>query len=66
VAWGGQFENLDRARRRLRLILPVTVGIIFALLSWMFGEARHAGVVLLNVPFSMVGGVVALYLRDII
>ena len=65
VAWGGQFENLDRARRRLRLILPVTVGIIFALLFWMFGEARHAGVVLLNVPFSMVGGVVALYLRDI-
>jgi cobalt-zinc-cadmium resistance protein CzcA len=65
VAWGGQFENLDRARRRLRLILPVTVGIILALLFWMFGEARHAGVVLLNVPFSMVGGVVALYLRDI-
>jgi cobalt-zinc-cadmium resistance protein CzcA len=65
VSWGGQFENLDRARRRLRLILPVTVGIIFALLFWMFGSARHAGVVLLNVPFSMVGGVVALYLRGI-
>jgi cobalt-zinc-cadmium resistance protein CzcA len=65
VAWGGQFENLDRARRRLRVILPVTVAIIFALLYWMFGSARHAGVVLLNVPFSMVGGVVALYLRGI-
>jgi cobalt-zinc-cadmium resistance protein CzcA len=65
VTWGGQFENLDRARRRLRLILPVTVAIIFALLFWMFGSARHAGVVLLNVPFSMVGGVVALYLRGI-
>ena len=36
VAWGGQFENLDRARRRLYCIMPVTVAIIFALLFWAF------------------------------
>ena len=65
VTWGGQFENLDRARRRLKIVLPVTVAIIFCLLYWTFGTLRHAGLVLLNVPFSMVGGILALYLRGI-
>lgn len=65
VTWGGQFENLDRARRRLAYILPVTIAIIFTLLFWVFGSARHAGLVLLNVPFSVIGGVLALYLRGI-
>ena len=65
VVWGGQFENLDRARRRLNIIIPVTIAIIFTLLVWMFGSARHAGLVLLNVPFSLVGGILALYLRGI-
>jgi heavy metal efflux system protein len=65
VSWGGQFENLDRARRRLMWILPVTVAIIFALLYWAFNSARSALLVLANVPFSVVGGVVALWLRDI-
>lgn len=65
VAWGGQFENLDRARRRLAIILPITIGVIFALLFFAFGSAGYAGLVLMNVPFSLVGGVVALYLRNI-
>jgi cobalt-zinc-cadmium resistance protein CzcA len=65
VEWGGQFENLDRARRRLSIILPITIGIIFALLFLTFGSAGYAGLVLLNVPFSLVGGVIALYLRGI-
>ena len=63
VSWGGQFENFERARRRLTLILPITVGIIFALLFMTFGSARDALLVLLNVPFSLAGGLVALYLR---
>jgi len=63
VSWGGQFENFERARRRLSVILPVTVAIIFALLSMTFRTARDAVLVLLNVPFSLAGGVVALYLR---
>jgi cobalt-zinc-cadmium resistance protein CzcA len=65
VDWGGQFENLDRARKRLTLILPVTIGIIFALLFFAFGSAGNAGLVLVNVPFSLVGGIVFLYLRGI-
>ena len=65
VTWGGQFENLDRARKRLTLILPITVAIIFILLYWAFGSGGQAALVLLNVPFSMVGGIVALYLRGI-
>ncbi len=65
VDWGGQFENLDRARRRLAVILPITVAIIFSLLFFAFGTPVDAGLVLLNVPFSLVGGIVALYLRGI-
>ena len=65
VDWGGQFENLERARRRLTIILPITIGIIFALLFFAFGDAVHAGLVLVNVPFSLVGGIVFLYLRGI-
>uniref|UniRef100_Q01SJ1 Heavy metal efflux pump, CzcA family n=1 Tax=Solibacter usitatus (strain Ellin6076) TaxID=234267 RepID=Q01SJ1_SOLUE len=65
VDWGGQFENLERARKRLTIILPITIGIIFALLFFAFGDAVHAGMVLVNVPFSLVGGIVFLYLRGI-
>jgi cobalt-zinc-cadmium resistance protein CzcA len=65
VTWGGQFENLDRARRRLYLILPVTIAIIFVLLYWVFGSATYAALGLLSVPFSAAGGVIALYLRGI-
>src|SRR4030095_5143301 len=61
VSWGGQFENFERARRRLSVILPITVGIIFALLFTTFGSTRDALLVLLNVPFSLAGGLVALY-----
>ena len=65
VEWGGQFENLARARRRLAVILPATILVIFALLFFAFGSARYAGLVLLTVPFSLVGGILALYLRGI-
>jgi heavy metal efflux system protein len=65
VEWGGQFENLERARRRLTVILPITLAIIFALLFFTFGSAKYAGLVMMNVPFSLVGGIVFLYLRNI-
>jgi cobalt-zinc-cadmium resistance protein CzcA len=65
ITWGGQFENLARARARLALILPITIAIVFALLFVAFGSARDAGLVLVTVPFSLVGGFLALYLRDI-
>jgi heavy metal efflux system protein len=65
VDWGGQFENLERARKRLAIILPVTIAIIFVLLFFAFGSPTWAGLVLMNVPFSLVGGIVFLYLRGI-
>ena len=65
VSWGGQFENFDRARQRLAIIIPITIGIIFLLLFVTFGSAFDAGLVLLNVPFSLAGGLVALYARNI-
>jgi heavy metal efflux system protein len=64
VEWGGQFENLERAGARLRWLLPLTVAIIFALLFWAFGSAMDASLVLVNLPFSIAGGVLALWLRD--
>ncbi len=65
VDWGGQFENLDRARKRLTVILPITIAIIFVLLFFTFGNPTYAGLVLMNVPFSLVGGIVFLYMRGI-
>ena len=65
VTWGGQFENLQRAQKRLTVILPITIAIIFILLFFMFGSAKYAGMVLMNVPFSLVGGVLFLYIRQI-
>lgn len=65
VEWGGQFENLDRARKRLALVLPITVAIIFGLLFVTFGSPAHAGLVLMNVPFSLVGGLIFLWIRGI-
>jgi heavy metal efflux system protein len=65
VTWGGQFENLERARQRLAVIVPVTTAMIFLLLFITFGSALDATLVLLNVPFSLTGGLIALYLRGI-
>jgi cobalt-zinc-cadmium resistance protein CzcA len=65
LEWGGQFENLERARKRMSFILPITIAIIFALLFFTFGSPKYAGLVLMNVPFSLVGGIVFLYLRNI-
>jgi cobalt-zinc-cadmium resistance protein CzcA len=63
VDWGGQFENLARARGRLGFIMPITLGVIFILLFITFGTALDAMLVLVTVPFSLVGGIVALYAR---
>jgi len=65
VVWGGQFENLARARQRLDVIIPITIGIIFVLLFITFGSVLDAVRVLLSVPFSLAGGLILLYLRGI-
>jgi cobalt-zinc-cadmium resistance protein CzcA len=63
VDWGGQFENFARAKGRLSVIMPITLAVIFVLLFITFGTALDAGLVLVTVPFSVAGGVVALSLR---
>ena len=63
VEWGGQFSNLERARERLSVVIPITIGVIFVLLFTAFGAALDAAIVLVTVPFSLAGGLVALYLR---
>src|SRR5262245_24060982 len=65
VTWGGMFENLERARKRLMIILPITIAIIFALLFSTFGSSYYASLVLMSVPFSLVGGILGLLLRGI-
>jgi cobalt-zinc-cadmium resistance protein CzcA len=63
VTYGGQFENQARATRRLALIVPAVLLLIGGLLYATFGQARHALIVMLNVPFALVGGIAALWLR---
>ena len=65
VEWGGQFENQARATQRLMLVVPLSIAIIFLLLFVTFGRLRQAGLVILNVPFALVGGIAALWLRGI-
>jgi cobalt-zinc-cadmium resistance protein CzcA len=60
VTWGGQFENQQQAMRRLMVILPIVVGVIFFLLLMTFRSAWLASLVLINLPFAQVGGVFAL------
>ena len=64
-SWGGQFENQQRAMRRLMLVIPLSLAIIFLLLFVTFGKIRQAGLVIMNVPFALVGGIAALWLRDL-
>ncbi|MCW5980032.1 MAG: efflux RND transporter permease subunit [Bryobacteraceae bacterium] len=63
--WGGQFENQERATRRLMLVIPASILIIFALLFATFDSVRQALLILLNVPFAMVGGIAALWIRGL-
>lgn len=62
MAWGGQFENQQRAAARLTVVVPIALGMIFLLLFATFGSVRQAVLVLTNVPFALIGGVFALWL----
>ncbi len=63
--WGGQFENQQRANRRLAFVLPISIIIIFSLLYATFQSARQSLLILTIVPFALVGGVAALWLRGL-
>jgi heavy metal efflux system protein len=60
VTWGGQFENQQRAMARLAVVVPLVIGLIFLLLFFTFGNFRQAALILLAIPFAMVGGLLAL------
>lgn len=62
VEWGGAFENQQRAMARLGLIVPLTIGLIFLLLYTAFNSVRHATLIIANVPFAVIGGIVGLFL----
>ena len=63
VTYGGQFENQARATKRLALIVPLVLLLIGGLLYASFGSVRHALLVMLNVPFALIGGIGALWVR---
>jgi len=65
IVWSGQFENQQRAMKRLSFIVPVSFILIFVLLFWTFRSIKNASLIVMNVPFSMIGGLVALLLTGI-
>lgn len=65
ISWTGEFENQVRATQRLGQVTPVSLLLIFLLLFVMFGNVRDAAFVLINVPFALIGGILALHLTGI-
>ena len=65
MAWGGQFENQERAMKRGYIAVPLAMVLIFALLFVMFGSIKHSLLIIMNVPFAVVGGIAALWLRGL-
>lgn len=65
ITWGGQFENQERATQRLLVVIPLSIFVIFVLLFMTFGNLRHSFLLLLNLPFALSGGIIALLLRDL-
>jgi cobalt-zinc-cadmium resistance protein CzcA len=65
IEWGGQFENFERAQERLRVVIPVVIGIIFGMLLWMFQNARLSLAVFALVPLSLTGGMLGLWARGL-
>lgn len=61
IVYGGQFENQQRAMARLCIVVPAVLLLIFVLLFASFNSLRNAGLIMLNVPFAMIGGIVALF-----
>ena len=61
TTWGGQFENQQRAAARLAVVVPVALALIFLILFTTLGTVRQAALVLANIPFALVGGVLALW-----
>jgi cobalt-zinc-cadmium resistance protein CzcA len=65
IEWGGQFRHFQEARSRLAVVVPLALALIVFLLWLAFGAVRPAALIFLNIPFAIIGGVVALWLRSI-
>ena len=65
ITWGGAFENQQRAMHRLMLIVPVTVAVIFLLLFMTFNSVRYAGLIILNLPLALIGGIFGLLISGL-
>ena len=65
ITWSGEFENQERAMRRLAVIVPVSILIIFLLLFDAFKSFSSALVIIANIPFSVIGGILALWITGI-
>jgi heavy metal efflux system protein len=65
IAWGGQAENQQRATKRLGIVVPAVVGLIFFLLYTAFRSTWNAALIILNIPFAMIGGIVALWFASL-
>lgn len=65
TTWGGQFEQLLSATKRLQIVVPVALLLVFMLLFMMFGNVKDGLLVFSGIPFALTGGLVALWLRDI-
>ena len=65
LEWSGQFKHLQEAARRLAVVVPITLLLIIAILSVIFGTIRPALLIFLNVPLALSGGILALWIRDL-
>ncbi|MDK6079475.1 efflux RND transporter permease subunit [Massilia varians] len=65
TTWGGQFENLQSAAKRLQVVIPASLILVFALLFVMFNNVKDGLLVFTGIPFALTGGIFALWLRDI-
>lgn len=65
VTFGGQFENQQRAAKTLTQVVPIAIALIFIMLFTTFRSMLQAGLILLNIPFAMIGGIVSLYLSGL-
>jgi cobalt-zinc-cadmium resistance protein CzcA len=65
MTWNGEFENQVRAINRLQLVVPICIGLIYLWLFFMFNSPKDAGMVLMNVPFALIGGILGLYFTGI-
>ena len=65
LEWGGQFENLERAQQRLSLVVPATLLLVFILLFFSMRNLREVLLIYTGIPFALIGGVFALWARDI-